>query len=163
VGVRQTINENPALSTGVTIGVIVLALLIILWEAFGSHRHRPLDAGRAFYSDDDGQTWFADVANKRTPFTDANNKPAVQALVFKCGGQPFVGYLLRSTISDGDPAAAGPPRTRGLADPSNTEVKKPRAKTWVRFDPRNSAPYASITQTFPQCPSGRPEPVLPAP
>ena len=35
MGIRQTLNENPTITTGVTAGVIVLALIFIVWQAIG--------------------------------------------------------------------------------------------------------------------------------
>lgn len=162
MGIRQTINEKPALSTGVTAAVIVLALGFILWESFGHHGGSGRGAPRAFYSDDDGQTWFPDAANKLTPFTDANNKEAVQAFVFKCGdGKPFCGYLMRAT-EEARKAAAGELHGATAAVMMHSEVKKPGDKKWVKFDSRNMVPFTNITQTFPNCPAGsKPDPVLP--
>jgi hypothetical protein len=164
VGIRQTINEKPGMSAGVTAGVIVLALVFILWESFGHHGAARPPAQRTFYSDDDGQTWFPDASNKVTPFTDANSKEAVQAFIFKCGdGQPFCGYLLRAT-DEGRKEAAGQPHGVGSVILLHSEVKKPGGKTWVKFDPRNTVPFTSITQSFPNCPVGsKPDPVLPPP
>jgi hypothetical protein len=162
VGIRQTINEKPALSTGITAALIVLALGFIWWESFGSHRGSRPPVQLAFYSDDDGQTWFPDTANKLTPFTDADNKEAVQAFVFKCGdGKPFCGYLMRAT-EEAKKAAAAQPHGGTSIIMMHSEVKKPGDKKWVKFDARNTAPFTNITQTFPNCPAGsKPDPVLP--
>jgi len=49
----------------------------------------------AFYSDDDGQSYFRDDVNKLFPF-DHNGKQAYRAYIFHTGGgKPFVGYLER--------------------------------------------------------------------
>ena len=161
MGIRQAINEKPAISAGVTLVVIALAVGFILWQSFGHHSRDAALLGRAFYSDDDGKTWFEDEANKLTPFTDSNGKPAVQAFVFKCGGgQPFVGYLMETTEEARQRLSADQPHAAAAAALMHSEVKKPGAKTWVKFDPKNTAPFISITHF--SCPDGgKPVPVLP--
>ena len=163
MGIRQTVNENPGISTGISIAVIVVILGVILWEAFASP-HSPSGRRRqAFYSDDDGKTWFADRANKLTPFTDSNGKQAVYAYVYKCGagGKPFVAYLLRATEQERQAAQKSGQSVDDV--PLNlmySEVKKPGAKEWVRLDQRNPHPFMAIT--LPTCPdSSRPVAVLP--
>jgi hypothetical protein len=50
--------------------------------------------GRAFYTTDEGQTWFADVLYRATPF-DHEGKPAYGAIVVECDGKPYVALLTR--------------------------------------------------------------------
>ncbi|HEY2588319.1 MAG TPA: hypothetical protein VGI81_21445 [Tepidisphaeraceae bacterium] len=162
MGIRQAVNEHPGVSTGVTIAVIVLTLGVILWELFSSPHAGTGRVGKAFYSDDDGQTWFADEANKLTPFTDVSGRQAVSAYVFQCGkGKPFVGYLLRATEQERQAAAKAGRSADGV--PLNlmlSEVKKPGARDWVRLDQRNPRPFMAIT--IPTCPDGgKPVPLVP--
>lgn len=162
MGIRQAVNEHPGVSTGVTIGVIVMMLGVILWEAFSSPHAGSGRVGKAFYSDDDGQTWFADKANKLTPFTDANGKQAVYAYVYKCGsGKPFVAYLLRASEQERQAVQkAGQSPDDVPLNLMLSEVKKPGGKEWVRLDQRNPRPFMAIT--LPTCPDGtKPAPVLP--
>ena len=115
---------------------------------------------QAYYSDDDGKTYFADALGKTSPF-DHNGKPAYQAFVFHCpaSNQPFVGYLLRknelpqlSAHSTADAAKAA-----GRGHPAGIELKKPGTGGWV---PASSPQAPTIAQ--PSCPDGgRAELVLP--
>ena len=161
MGIRQAVNEHTAVSTGVTIAVILVTLGVILWETLSSPHAGSGPVRKAFYSDDDGQTWFADNANKLTPFTDANGRQAVCAYVFKCGnGKPFVAYLLRA--SDQERQAVEKAGRSPDDVPLNlmlSEVKKPGATEWVKLDQRNPRPFMAIT--VPTCPDGKPMPVLP--
>lgn len=161
MGIRQAVNEHPGVSTGVATGVILLMLGVIVWEAISTPHPGAGRPVNAFYSDDDGQTWFTAPANKLTPFTDEHGKQAVYAFVFKCGGRPFVGYLMRAT----DEARQAATRSGRSADdvpfnPMYSEVKKPGGATWVKFDLKDNRPFKAIA--IPTCPDGgRPVPVMP--
>lgn len=99
MGIRETLNKNPAITTGVTAGIVVIAIGIIIWQLWGGSGPSYTGSGVAkqYFSDDDGATYFADDSTKIPPF-DHNGKQAVRALVFQCGsGQPFVGMLQRYT------------------------------------------------------------------
>lgn len=95
MGIRETLNENPGITTGITAGIIVLALGVIIWQTVGNN-YPPTPIARAFFSDDDGKTFFADSTDNIPPF-DHNGKQAVKAVVFTCdnGKTKFVGYLER--------------------------------------------------------------------
>ena len=99
MGIRQAMNENPALTTGVTIAVIVIAIGIIIWETVGgSGRGSSPGANLRWFSDDDGKTFFADDASNVAPYTDKHGKTAYEVIVYQCGnGKPFVGRLQRLT------------------------------------------------------------------
>lgn len=96
MGIREKINQNQGITTGVTVGVIVLALIFIIWQLVGGNSRGTIPT-QAFFTIDDGKTWFADDINKLPPF-DHEGKQAVRAIIFKCkGGKPFVGHLERYT------------------------------------------------------------------
>ena len=160
VGIRQTLNEKPGLSIGIGAGLIVLAIILIIYEMSGSSGGGGAAAGvrQDFYSDDDGKTWFADEAEKVTPFK-TDKGMAAKAYVFRCkDGKEFCGYLERYTPQGqktfqqlkGQPGAA---RALGSQKQTLTEVKKPGAKAWVKYNPdTNSQAYYDV-QT-PICPDG---------
>jgi len=100
VGIRETLNRNSGITTGAVGGIVVLAIIyIIYYVSSGSGAPAAtVNDGRVWYTADDGQTFFVDSANKTPPF-DYNGKQAVQCHVFTCnkGKTKFVGYLQRYT------------------------------------------------------------------
>ncbi len=82
--------------------LLKIALLIAPWLIFGrglmDQSRGPQIPTQAYYSVDDGQTFFADDINLVPPF-EKDGKMAVRAHVFTCDGgkTPFVAYLERYT------------------------------------------------------------------
>jgi len=167
MGVRETLNKQPAITTGATIGIIVLALGFIIWQVMGGGNHIQIPT-KAYYTTDDGASYYKDDINLIAPY-DYGGKQAVKADVFKCAsGSEFVGYLERYTadakkvIEDSrknpgteDFGKAAEAASRGL------EVKAPLTGDtgWVK----NYAAAASKIITV-HCPGGGdqpPEPILP--
>jgi hypothetical protein len=160
VGIRETLNENRSITVGAMIGIIVLAIIWILWYSMGSSTPGggSASAFKAYYTDDDGKTWFADDTNKTPPF-DHNGKKAVFCYVYKCGenGKPFAAYLERYTEAgkkiredmirnkNTDPVA--------MEEGAPKEVKAPGTGDagWMKqTDPRVNA------LRVPKCPDGQP-------
>jgi hypothetical protein len=158
MGIRETLNSNRHL---ITVGVLVLLIAAtfgwMFWQSadLGNRFSTP----QAFYTADDGATWFKDDANKLPPF-DHQGKPAVACYVYKCGdkGQPWVSHLMRYT-PEGKAQREEQIKSKGGINVigSNTllkpqlEVKE--AKTgdqgWVHV----SDPRAAAIQK-PECPDG---------
>lgn len=155
MGIRQTLNEKPALGMTLTGVLIVAALGAIFWQVRAAQPSRH-GSRQLFYTDDDGATYFADSADKITPFTDADGKPAVQAMVYQCAdGKPFVGYLVRLTEEGrrtAQKALQQTGSTRVHLGPEESEVKKPGSRNWIRFDSNNPQPYTNAMA--PKCPDG---------
>jgi len=160
MGIRETLNENPRITTGITVGLIVVVLAWLLWPRGGDAGGGGGGTGvtaQTFFTTDDGKTWFADDAQKVPPFKK-DNKDAVRAVVYKCGGKTFVNHLERYTAEAhqkltavyakggadaNDPTMVEPLREGGL------EVKAPDGKEWVKVtDPK----AAAVMQ--PKCPDG---------
>ena len=77
MSLRQVLAHKLTAAILVPLGAAVL--LLVAWQYFGGSR-RPAPAPPAYYSDDDGVTWFTDTPDKTTPF-DHNGNPAVYATV----------------------------------------------------------------------------------
>lgn len=97
MGIRETLNKNPGITTGVTAAIILIALVFIIWQAGGGGGVGAAQA-KSFYSVDDGKTFFVDDAEKIPPF-EHEGKTAVRAHVYTCddGKTKQVAYLERYT------------------------------------------------------------------
>ena len=139
---REHINKNPRLVMGASATITVIAIVFgILNYAMPGNSNELTE--RAFFTDDDGKTWFVDSATRETPF-EQNGKVVVRAYVYKCGKEPFVNHLERSasteasTKSESKPA---PPRSRPNPPGGvrNVEVKRPGSDKWVSVGDRAAA------------------------
>src|SRR5688500_18453397 len=133
-------NKNP----GVAIGVISLVILLAGYMIYRNLAPGPgdLPPAKAFYTIDDGATYFVDDIAKLAPF-QKDGKEAVRAHVFECDGKQIVGYLEKYTsqakiqiekaaTGTGDRAAW----TRMEIEENGRLVKKPKGARWV---PSNTA------------------------
>lgn len=137
MGVREKLNDNPGVTSAVTIAIIIIVLIFIFWPSggIGGGASGP---GKMFFSDDDGKTWFPDDATKIPPF-DHNGKQAVEAVVYKCDGKTFVNHLKRYTSAGKKKMEEINAKKDAMIDPSvmetiqsrGVEVKLPGAKDWV--------------------------------
>ena len=159
MGIRETLNKNQKLVTLGTIGLIVLALAVIVWQMLPESGMAP--PTQAYYTIDDGNSYFVDDIAKVVPFTK-DGKEAVRAHVFKCEGssQLFVGYLERFTPQAKAALEAfyNNPQNKGRVLPSRMEieeqgrmVKRPKMPGWVPTMQYNIA--RPIMQEI-KCPDG---------
>jgi hypothetical protein len=115
----------------------VLGLVALIWWQI---RGATPDVPKAYYTIDDGVSYFADDPTRVTPF-EYRGKQAVRAHVFRgSDGKEFVGYLERSNAAGvavmkrvrnrkpGDPPIT--PADIGVAI-SGREFKKPGGEEWV--------------------------------
>lgn len=156
MGIRETLNENPGITTGLTAGIIVIALGIIIWQTVASSS-RPTSMTKSFFSDDNGASYFVDSSNHIPPF-DHNGKQAVHANVFTCDDNKtkFIGYLDRYTAAFKakiEAANAAKKPDLGLmqeATSSGVEVAAPKSDHWVS----RSSPEAQRMMESVKCPDG---------
>jgi hypothetical protein len=124
----------------------------------------------AYYSTDDGQSWFVEDRAKIPPF-EHQGKPAYRAYVFKCGenGKPFVAYLerfaepARTELANRNPGApsggAGAGAGAGAALNDAIEVKQPGAGEWVKLTSTRGA--QAVAPRCAEAAGDVPQPVLP--
>lgn len=167
MGLREKINENPGATTVVAACIVLAAIVFIIYQSTGSEAPPPFP--QAYYSVDDGKSWFADDFNKDAPFTK-DGQEAVRAYVFQCGeGKPFVGYLekyspqaLKEVQNHRQTMKLDPPPS--LMEeimPAGILVKKPGAPAseWVSVE-GNEAKFDEATTVV--CPDdGTPKPLQP--
>ena len=162
MGLRERMNENPSLTTGVTVAIIVVAIALILYQAFSGGGGGDLGTpNKAWYSTDDGASYFSDDINLVPPYKK-DGKEAVRVYVYQCkGGKPFVAWLERYTPEakkrvEQMLAKAAPP----MAEESGAgiEVKKPGAgNPWVKLLDEKAASVRN-----PTCPDGAHPEAVPA-
>jgi hypothetical protein len=158
VGLRETLNENPRLTTGLTAAMIVLVLGYIVWSFMGGET-RSAGAGasggrQAYFTDDDGKTYFADDLKKVPPF-DHNGKQAVRARVYKANGKEFVNHLERFTPEAKKKVEAVYNSGKPNNDPtvfesiqqSGMEVKNPGDAKWTKMGDPAALKIIQLKQT----------------
>jgi hypothetical protein len=132
VALREFLNEKRKYVTGLTIAIIAFFLVLIVIELVTSRRSIPSE-NKAFFTVDDGNTWFVDDANNVPPY-DYNGKQAVRAIVFSYSGGQFVGYLEEYPPKIHDELAAA--TTDAEREQYNPEYevlcKPPNRGVWVK-------------------------------
>jgi hypothetical protein len=163
MGIRETINQRPWISMAV-VGVIVVFALVLVASTFRGG----VVAGRdqAYFSDDDGKTYFADDASQIPPF-DHNGKTAYLAGVFQCEGvEPFVAYLIRYTPEGKAELERFSAAARNSSDAKvnviklrTRQIKAPREGRWTPSDSMEFDVYLSPAR--PKGATGHPTPLFP--
>jgi hypothetical protein len=169
VGVRERLNQRRAIAISIA-GVIILGVVAFLFRDAFSTRPQERAAGqRAFFSIDDGNTWFPDDATKLPPF-EREGKTAYRVRVYKCPhGKEFVSHLERYALGDKKRIEEAARASGGGAMVMEQttfmqigEVKKPGDTQWIRSSPQNLEQFSRTMQ--PKCPDGSTtgiQPVLP--
>jgi hypothetical protein len=95
MGLRESIKSKPWIGGAISGAFVVVALAIIA-ATYWPEKKAKLD--QAFYSDDDGQTWFSDSAYLVPPFQH-DGKTAVVAQIYSYadGSKKFCAYLTEFT------------------------------------------------------------------
>ena len=140
----KTFNNNLGRAGVVVAGGLLLVGLAVI--VFSQTRGPAAPGGgstRAFFTIDDGKTWFTDDAAKLPPFTK-DGKQAVRAYVFRSAkGAEFVNHLERfkpeakrvlEEASKAQPDSKGPPKNLPAlqsAYANGREVKRPGDTAWV--------------------------------
>jgi hypothetical protein len=153
--VRETLNRRPW-ATGAFFASAVVLLAMIGLHACGGPPKRAAGPGKAFFTVDDGKTWFADDATKLPPF-DHEGKTAYRAQVFRCGtGEAFVGFMESYSSENQKQLQAAvdshSPDLVDLESELHAMVKKPGDARWVTFSPGADAEYRKVLLAT--CPDG---------
>jgi hypothetical protein len=156
MGIRHAMQNTRGAALAVAFTLLACASLGVVLHGRTQGPSGDPDNQRAWYTIDDGKTWFADHASRVPPF-DHQGKPAVRCYVYTCGdGKPWVSHLMRYT-PEGAKHRATPQPLQGF-DPaslaklqSTVEVKPPGTgdKGWLKLND----PKAAAFQT-PKCPHG---------
>lgn len=152
---------------------IVVIVVILAAAAYFLSSSAPAPSSgptKAYFSVDDGKTWFIDDINKYPPF-DHDGKTAVRARVFSADGgkSTFCGYLERYTpeakakLEQRDQNTSRNPGSRPQVDVDvilqGIEAKIPGGTLWVN---RSAGPaYAEVVMVRGKTPDAKVEEVLP--
>jgi hypothetical protein len=160
MGIREGISRNRALIAVIAIALIVVSGALILRNR-RAEGVMETSSAQAFFSVDDGKSWFLDDVKKIPPFQH-DGKPACRAYVFTCDGgkTKWVGYLEQFTPEakkqlEQAQRGTGPPELPGPLGPTGRQVKRPQTTDWV--DSTDAEQVVKITQ--PTCPHGGAHPV----
>jgi hypothetical protein len=171
LGIRQSLNEKP-IGAGIVAGVvIVLALGVVVFRtcSSGTDAVRGAGSNQAYFSTDDGKSYFVDDLANIPPYTvnkpgDPNHgKIAVRARVARCkGGPPYVAVLERYGDEDkrrmqGILKQQGEKAKRLPRDYMNgvyAMLKKPGTgdQGWMSFSVGTGEQWAALA--VPTCPDG---------
>jgi len=129
MGLRDRLNQNGGLVTGIITAVVVLATALAVVQVMASRRKIQTKLPDSFYTVDDGKTFFKANSENVAPF-DYDGKQAVQAYVFEANGKRFVGFLERYTPEAKKAIAEGKatPQTQVYG----RELKRPGDPTWIK-------------------------------
>lgn len=154
MGVREMLNRNRGVAVGVTVALLASA---IISSIFMHEQSPPAPKTRAYYTTDDGSTYFVDTIDKVVPFNH-DGKPAYRAYVYKCRDEkPFVAYLeryteegrVRLTNLRAGPSDTSVAKQIAQLQSEQAEVKKPRDIVWVSAKSSSAADVINV-----KCPGG---------
>jgi hypothetical protein len=93
--IRSKLADDKVVGAAVGVGLILLAAVAIAYQFWPQKKP---NLAQAYYTDDDGATWFADSAYKVAPF-DHDGKTAVIAEVYSYdgGSKKFCAYVAKYT------------------------------------------------------------------
>jgi hypothetical protein len=97
MGLRETINQKKSVSVGIAASLFAVAIAFLVYTKWPQ---RIPKGDKAYYTSDDGQTWFVDSIYKTPPY-DQDGKTVVRALVFTYsnGGKSFCPIVERYNAS----------------------------------------------------------------
>jgi hypothetical protein len=156
---RDLIIRNQHFGAAAAVGLLLTSIVILLLQLRGPRT--PTTPTMAFFTIDDGKTWFADDATNIPPY-DKDGKIAVRAFVQRCAdGTQFVNYLERfkptakqalESLNTADPnqKKSGNLAAIQSAYAGGREVKRPGEKNWT--DGGNFRAAAAVIAV--KCPNG---------
>jgi len=94
-GIRQRIGEKKGAGVALGVGLILVAAIAL---AVQHMPEKKADLNQAFFTTDDGETWFADSAYRVAPFEHAGKEAVIaQVYSYAGGNKQFCAYLAKYT------------------------------------------------------------------
>lgn len=143
---------------------LVLVVLAVGYAFWATGTETPATTNQAYFTVDDGNTWFLDDATKVAPF-DKDGKQAVKAVLYESadGKRQFVAFLQRMSpqamteIKQYQSGKATPDSMAQMRLSESVELKRPGEVKWL--------PRDTFNRTFkladPSGGLGTPKPVVP--
>jgi hypothetical protein len=155
--IRKAIKDNRKLGGALASVLITLAFAAVTYQFWPQ---RKPELAMAFFTDDDGKSWFADSLDHVAPF-DHDGKEAVLAEVytFDDGSKKFCAFLekytpdakrqLEAAMADAKAQGLGPDTVKLQRDPtfvqSGLMVKSPGSQSqWVHWNDPNATKVLAI-------------------
>jgi hypothetical protein len=155
--IRKGISENRKLGTALGLILVLIACAAITYQFWPAKKAK---LAMAYFSDDDGATWFTDSLDHVPPF-DHNGKEAVRAGIFTYddGSKKFCAFLekftpeakkqLESAIADAAARGQGPETVTLQREPSFVDsgmmMKVPGGQNlWVRSSDPNAKKIMAV-------------------
>jgi hypothetical protein len=165
VGVRERLNQNRTFAITAAAVMLLAGAAFGLWQAFGGRQEVRRDEQRAYFSADDGTSWFPADAAKMPPI-EHEGKTAYRVRVFRCPtGKQFVSQLERYTPDDKKrleaqiQALVAEGRQVDVAQlglSPTMQVKKPGEKEWMALNASVGGGRPAVSMQ-PKCPDGHTE------
>jgi hypothetical protein len=136
-------NTRPNLAAIFAVVLLIGSIGFAAYRLRSPSRSRLVSEGLAYFSIDDGKSWFADRVTQPAPFAK-DGKPAYRAFVWTgSDGKPFVAYLQRiaGTVAPTNLRGAKAPPT--VTNAGEIEVKRPGESKWTKA---NTAAGEAIMQ-----------------
>ena len=96
MALRDKLNENPAITTAIAAGIILLALIFLGWSLLSGDGSVVTDGGADAYYTTDGRTIEeGDYFDLYAQPVGGNEKFRAQVFRWGDGGEPFVGWMER--------------------------------------------------------------------
>ena len=95
--IRETLNDKPGVTTAVTAGIIVLALIYVVYSVWPRSASVQITPQQAYFTGDLGKTYQPKPAGTLYALDGQGNANNIRAWVFHWPGedQPFVAFLER--------------------------------------------------------------------
>ena len=129
MGIREWTYKHPKASGWIIGSFVVVCTGVIVAEAMGNRKKYPSNSPDAYFTTDDGKSYFVASTDNFPPF-DHGGHQAVRAYVFDCGGKRFVGFLERYNGAIKKDLDSGKQLTTGMIR-FGRELKRPSDTSWT--------------------------------
>jgi hypothetical protein len=152
MGLRQYLNENPAVGTSGAVAIFVIAIVGVVWQVMNSG---PPPAKQIYFYDAQANTLFSAAADKQSPIkTPAGHDVGIIAVIYACGScGDYVGETPKAIQQDNATLAWLQKMQQRRGGEPKEVIKVPGSESWVGLGGR--AGSAIYEQRRPDCGEGQ--------